>query len=296
MYNYFSEINWSFTVSRESLMKIKSFSFYQFLFNLLSYFSRNSDKLLIGKFLGLSQLGYYEKSYRLMMLPLQNVSFVLTPVILPIFSNIQEDKRLIGEKYFKLIIPLSYLAFPMSILFYFCAPELILIIFGPQWYPSIKPLQILSFTIGFQILVATTGGIFQAINETKRMFYSGCWGAFFIIISFIISIVLWNSVNAICMGYLFAQIANVIQCFVSLFNALEIKPIIFFKSLVKPICLSLFVFAILYITTNYILLPNMWIQLIVKLALGGLITFILIQLISPFDFIRIFKNYKTIKK
>ena len=49
-----------------------------FFFNIVNYFTRNLDKLLIGKYMGMSPLGYYEKSYRLMMLPLQNITFVIT--------------------------------------------------------------------------------------------------------------------------------------------------------------------------------------------------------------------------
>lgn len=49
-----------------SLGKVFSFSAYQFFFNILNYFTRNLDKLLIGRYMGLTPLGYYEKSYRLM--------------------------------------------------------------------------------------------------------------------------------------------------------------------------------------------------------------------------------------
>lgn len=42
------------------LRKIFSYSAYQFLFNVINYFSRNLDKLLIGKYMGMSDLGYYE--------------------------------------------------------------------------------------------------------------------------------------------------------------------------------------------------------------------------------------------
>lgn len=76
-----------------SLKIILSYSSYQFLFNLINYFSRNLDKLLIGKYMGMSLLGYYEKSYRLMMLPLQNITYAITPVMHPIFSDFQNDLK-----------------------------------------------------------------------------------------------------------------------------------------------------------------------------------------------------------
>ena len=73
--------------------KVFSFSAYQFSFQLLNYFSRNLDKLLMGRYMSLSQLGYYDKSYRLMMLPLQNIAYVVSPVMHPIFSEMQNDLR-----------------------------------------------------------------------------------------------------------------------------------------------------------------------------------------------------------
>ena len=58
---YPQKIQW--TVGIESVKKIWNYSIYQFLFNVVNYFTRNLDKLLIGKYMGMTPLGYYEKSY-----------------------------------------------------------------------------------------------------------------------------------------------------------------------------------------------------------------------------------------
>lgn len=63
------------------------YSSFQFLFNVVNYFSRNIDKLIIGKYFSMSDLGYYDKSYRLMLLPLSNITFVITPVLHPILPS-----------------------------------------------------------------------------------------------------------------------------------------------------------------------------------------------------------------
>lgn len=88
---YPQKIQW--TVGIESVKKIWNYSIYQFLFNVVNYFTRNLDKLLIGKYMGMTPLGYYEKSYRLMMLPLQNITYVITPVMHPILSDYQNDMK-----------------------------------------------------------------------------------------------------------------------------------------------------------------------------------------------------------
>lgn len=289
VYNIYGRIHLSLKIKAESLKKIYSFSIYQFLFNILVYFSRNLDKLLIGRYIGLVQLGYYDKSYRLMMLPLQNITYVLTPVILPIFSSIH-DLRNIGEKYEKLLRPLSLISFPLSVILYACSSELIFIIFGNQWGPSILPLKILSLTVGFQVLVSTTGGIYQSAGATKQLFISGCWGAFFIITSFIVAISLWHTIEAVCIAYLIAQLANVIQCFSALFKVLQADKITPFRIMLKPIIMSGVIFTSLFFLDRVLNGWNMWISLLLKSVVGLLITAFLIQSFSQYRIINLLKG------
>ena len=103
-----------FTLGLTVLRKIFSYSAYQFLFNVINYFSRNLDKLLIGKYMSMSDLGYYEKSYRLMMLPLQNITQVITPVMHPIFSDFQNDKGKLLSSYERIVRFLAFIGLPLS--------------------------------------------------------------------------------------------------------------------------------------------------------------------------------------
>jgi PST family polysaccharide transporter len=65
-WNYFStRPRLAGSVNRNSLDKIRSYSGYLFGFNLINYFARNTDNLLIGKVMGAAPLGYYDKSYKL---------------------------------------------------------------------------------------------------------------------------------------------------------------------------------------------------------------------------------------
>ena len=99
---------------RKALGKVFSFSAYQFSFQLINYFSRNLDKLLMGRYMSLSQLGYYDKSYRLMMLPLQNIAYVISPVMHPIFSEMQHDLKQLGASYLKVVRLLAFIGLPLS--------------------------------------------------------------------------------------------------------------------------------------------------------------------------------------
>lgn len=149
------------TLGMKVLRKIFSYSAYQFLFNIINYFSRNLDKLLIGKYMNMSALGYYEKSYRLMMLPLQNITQVITPVMHPVFSDFQNDKERLASSYERIVQFLAFIGLPLSMLLFFTAKEVTLIIFGDQWLPSVPVFQILSLSVGIQIILSSSGSIFR---------------------------------------------------------------------------------------------------------------------------------------
>jgi len=104
-----------------SLRKVLSYSVFQMCFDIVNYTYRNIDKLLIGRYFSLVQLGYYEKSYRLMMLPLSNISNVINPVLHPLLCEHQDDKDFIFQKYAKIIQYFAYLGFAITAVSFFCA-------------------------------------------------------------------------------------------------------------------------------------------------------------------------------
>ena len=149
--------------------KVFSFSAYQFSFQLLNYFSRNLDKLLMGRYMSLSQLGYYDKSYRLMMLPLQNIAYVVSPVMHPIFSEMQNDLRKLADSYRKVVRLLALIGLPLSVVLWFTAQELVLIIFGDQWQPSVPVFRILALSVGIAIQNFPEGAIISMPLRAEGM-------------------------------------------------------------------------------------------------------------------------------
>ena len=54
-------------------------------------------------------------------------------------------------------------------LLFFTAEEVTLIIFGDQWLPSVPVFRILSLSVGIQIMLSSSGSIFQAAGDTKSL-------------------------------------------------------------------------------------------------------------------------------
>ena len=170
---YYSKLKIYYKFNIASIKKIKNYSVYQFGFSIINYFSRNLDNLLIGKFLGQSALGYYDKAYKLMLYPVQNLTHVITPTLHPILSEYQNNKEIIYKSYIKVVKILSLLAAFFSVFCFFTSREIILIMFGNQWNESIPAFRLLSLSIWPQMVTSCAGAIFQATGKTRLLFIQG---------------------------------------------------------------------------------------------------------------------------
>ena len=155
-----------------TIKSISSYSGFQFAFNLITYFSRNLDKFIIGERLGDVQLGHYDKAYRFMLYPVQNLTHVITPALHPILSDYQDDKEYIYKQYIKILKFLSLLGILVSIVCIWNSKEIILLVFGDQWTETVRCFYFLSFSIWAQMVCSSTGSIYQSLGDTRRLFYS----------------------------------------------------------------------------------------------------------------------------
>ncbi len=183
-----------------SIKKVFSYSAFQFLFNLLNYFSRNIDNLLIGKYFGTSVLGFYNKSYTLMLLPNQTISQVITPALHPVFSQLQNEPERMFRYYVDMVRFLANLGAVISLGVFFFAEELIIILYGERWLDVASMLKPLALTIGFQLILQTSGSIFQALGMTKQLFYTGLVSSI-IIISSIVYGISSGDILVLCTAY-----------------------------------------------------------------------------------------------
>lgn len=282
-----------FTLGIDSIRKIWNYSIKQFLFNLVNYFTRNLDKLLIGKYMGMSPLGYYEKSYRLMMLPLQNITYVITPVMHPVLSDYQNDTERLGSAHERIIRLLAFIGFPLSALLYFSAGELTLCVFGDQWLPSIPVFKILSLTVGIQLLLSSSGSFYQAGNDTHGLFVCGVFSAVTNVAGILTGIFYFNSLQATAWCILVSFCINFVQCYWLLYRRTLRRPIrLFYAQLYSPLLAGTIAGAALYTASLYTDSWDLLVALLAKAVLCALVTGIYVQCTNEYDLLRYLKRLK----
>lgn len=266
IYNlHFSKIKFKPYVNIKSISKIYNYSKFQFMFNIINYFSRNLDNILIGKFLGANMLGLYDKAYKLVLYPVQNLTFVITPVLHPVLSDYQDNIDIIYTQYKKIVKILAILGGFFSVICFFGAEEIIMIFFGPQWSGSIGTFKILSITIIFQMVASSSGVIFQSTGDVRKLFISGCISAVINVLGIVFGI-LNKRIEYVALGITVSFIVNFFITFFILvklvFNKSYFQFLYSFKSVILSSLISIVILSIINLD-----IVNIFLSLTIKMIL-----------------------------
>lgn len=247
-----------------SVKKILGYSIYQFCSMTINFFCRNLDNMIIGKIFPKAELAYYNKSYSLMMMPISYIPGVINPVLHPILSEFQNDKKTIYEKYLRLCILLSTIGFIVSSACYVFGYEIIYIMFGDQWDRAVFPFRVLSISLFGQLLTNTVGSIYQSIGDTKRLFHSVIITST-IILSCIVLGIIMGSIEYVSIMVSVAYVLNYFITFYILIRyAFGYSYIGFLKPLKYDFSLFVALIVIISLLSN---IENSWINLSVRLTI-----------------------------
>lgn len=112
---------------------------------ILNFFNRRSDDLLIGYFLGTVALGYYSVAYRILLIMTELLTGVTEKVAMPAFAQIQKEPERLQQAFYNVTQLMSLVSFPLFLGMAVLAPEMIQVLFGEKWLPSVPVMQVLAF-------------------------------------------------------------------------------------------------------------------------------------------------------
>lgn len=120
------------------------------LARMFNYTAGQGDNLVVGRVLGIVSLGYYSRAFKLMLILVTYFATVVTKVLFPTMSRIQNEPERLRSAYLTGAAVLGLVSAPLGALLVVLAPEFVGVILGPKWAPAIAPFQILTAGIMFR--------------------------------------------------------------------------------------------------------------------------------------------------
>lgn len=217
-----------------AVKKIVSYSGFVLGSNTVNYWARKADDLLVGRALGADQLGFYGHAYRLMMIPLQLLTYVTQPVLHPVLVSVKEDVQRMRRAYLELTEFLGLLSFPLAALLTVLAEPLVLVVWGPQWEPTVEVFRVLALLAALQPVVSTAGSIFMVRDRTRLMFLVTTVNMLALVCAFVIGLA--GGIVGVALGFGIAYLLVVapLTLYVIVVTLLEGSPSSIFRIFVRP--------------------------------------------------------------
>ncbi|TXF90947.1 MOP flippase family protein [Neolewinella aurantiaca] len=189
------------------ISEMMSFSFPLMGTKIAHYSTQNVDNLIVGKMLGTEALGIYTRAYTLMLLPLQAVSRVISSVMFPAYSQIQDQPERIKKIYLSINRVIATITFPMMFGLAVVAESFVPAVLGNQWMDVVPLIQILAPIGAWRSVHTLSGNVLMAIGKTKLLFWITFPISILTVVVMLIGIYL-DGLSGLALGYCLASFFN----------------------------------------------------------------------------------------
>ncbi len=248
-------------------------------FQMVNYFARNADSILLGRFFGADVLGLYSRAYSLFMLPITQIRTPLTAVALPALSRLQNEPDKCAKYFYKFNTMLSFITMPLMGFLFVCSENIIHLLLGDRWHGVNIIFKILAIAGFIQAVETTRGLIMLSSGLGKRYFNVGVFRSVFLVACFAIGLP-WGA-RGVAAGFM---IGDYLILFPSLWYSFRGTPVNisgFLRAVALPTITSLISTAAMYLTYRLIYPVGNDFVIIGVCLLSGLISFFGAWLIIP---------------
>ena len=133
--------------------------------SLLGFAFFQIDNASVGKWLGVTALGFYSMAFTVCNIPATNMAHVVNRVMFPTYSRLQDDLAELRKVYLSTIKYISMASFPTAIGLFVLAGPIIKAFYHDKWIPAIPLFHVLAFYGLARSMGATPGAVFMSLGK-----------------------------------------------------------------------------------------------------------------------------------
>jgi O-antigen/teichoic acid export membrane protein len=136
--------------------------------NFVAYFQLYMGSIVIGHTFGNAQLGHYLRAYGLKSLPTAYAAMVVTDVMISALAALQNNPEKMGAAYRKSLTFIAFVGCPAGALLFPMAPEVVQLLYGPQWDLAVPMLRWFAFAAVMLPITTTTVWLFISLGKVRE--------------------------------------------------------------------------------------------------------------------------------
>jgi len=178
----------SFTVSLGGTREMLKFGAGVTGFNIFNFISRNLDNVLIAHTWGSAAVGLYDRAYKLMMFPIQNINGPVSQVMLPILSRLNQEPARFRRAFVMAAQAIQLVAIPGMVVAVASSDDLIPFLLSERSAGAAPIFFWLGLNALIQPLANSAGWLFVASGRTGALMWWGAVSSALTVLSFVIGL------------------------------------------------------------------------------------------------------------
>lgn len=133
--------------------------------SVLTFLNTEGDDAFVGWLLSAASLGLYQYAYRLSNAPATELAQIISRVMFPAFSQIQNDTERLREIFLTTLRMTAFVSFPAAFGIAAVAPSFVRTFLGSEWTGMILTMQILAGYGLMRSIAKTFGPVWKAVGR-----------------------------------------------------------------------------------------------------------------------------------
>lgn len=150
-------------------------------FNIVNYWARNADNLIVGKYYGANDLGIYNRAYLMLWLPLTLIAGIFSSVLYPSLIRYKNEGGDVEGEYNFMLKVISLINIPIALVLILFPQFFVGLLWGKNWFELIDILPFFGLLVLTQTLTSTLGSVMIMEKKEKSMMYAGWIGGIFMV-------------------------------------------------------------------------------------------------------------------
>lgn len=172
LYRHASKVSYQWGFYKNNFKELFGFGWAVALTTFFDVLYSNLVSFLIGKRYSVKDLGYYNQAYSLQQIPVYSISMVITQVLFPFLSKMQDDLTRVLYNTRKVLMATTFFTFPLLVYLFFFAKPVIILLYSSKWVLSAEYFQILCVGGLVNAIIHICRNVLKSIGETKTLFYT----------------------------------------------------------------------------------------------------------------------------
>ncbi len=177
-------LNWRW----RALAPMLSFGGWVMLANIINFAARNGQNILIGIWLGATQVGLFGLAYQFMLVPLMIIAWPASSVLLATLSRHRNEPGPFESTVCATCAITAALSFPAMGYFVFGLQYPLTTFMSPKWHSIPSIVSWLAPLGAVQAIAAYNGVILMAKGEARLQFWTGMIGSGLTLVVFVVSL------------------------------------------------------------------------------------------------------------